>query len=351
MRPMGRLRQMVFMLLLGGTPSPGQGQSDSEALPLFAEDTPLELTLEGPFRTLSRERREREELDGLVRIPEAGGEAAQLDVELRTRGNSRLDICTYPPLRLDFPRRATTGTIFAGQNRLKLVTLCKDTRDYREYLALEYLAYRMLNVLTDASYRVRWVEIDYVDTDSSRKQRDHRAGFLIEDDAELASRQGMEVWEVDRLAVTDLEPAKAALVSVFEFMIGNADWAGTAGPPGERCCHNADLLRDREGRAILVPYDFDQSGLVDAEFAVPPPDLGLRSVRQRIYRGYCANNGALAATFEQFDAARPRIEALIADTDVRARTRSRVSRYIADFYAIINDPDAREDDIVGRCRS
>ena len=38
-----------------------------------------------------------------------------------------------------------------------------------------------------------------------------------------------------------------------------------------------------------VPYDFDFSGLVDAPYAGPPEGIPVETVRDRIYRGYCAH--------------------------------------------------------------
>ena len=36
-----------------------------------------------------------------------------------------------------------------------------------------------------------------------------------------------------------------------------------------------------------LPYDFDFSGLVNAPYAKPRPELGIRTVKSRVYRGYC----------------------------------------------------------------
>ena len=189
----------IIALPLLGLPQAVYGQTEPGPTPLFAEATPLALTIEGPFRTLSRERRERNELEGLVRYQGGDGTEVTLDVQIRTRGNSRMDICTYPPLRLNFRRRQVEGTVFAGQDRIKLVTLCKDTGSYRNYLALEYEIYRIYNALSDISYRVRWADIEYVRTDGRRRTSESMPGFLIEEDTEVAARTGLETWEVERL--------------------------------------------------------------------------------------------------------------------------------------------------------
>lgn len=340
----------IIALPLLGLPQAVYGQTEPGPTPLFAEATPLALTIEGPFRTLSRERRERNELEGLVRYQGGDGTEVTLDVQIRTRGNSRMDICTYPPLRLNFRRRQVEGTVFAGQDRIKLVTLCKDTGSYRNYLALEYEIYRIYNALSDISYRVRWADIEYVRTDGRSRTSESMPGFLIEEDTEVAGRTGLEAWEVERLDLGILEPSTTALLSLFHFMIGNTDWSGTSGQPGDRCCHNGDVLRTANGQAVLIPYDFDQAGLINAEYAAPADSLPIRSVRQRLYRGYCRFNGALDTAVERFNSTRAEIETMLADARTRGNAKNRAQRYVESFYEIINDPDERLEEIDLACR-
>ena len=339
----------LLITLLAAAPITALGQ-DGSGLPLFADDARLSLRIEAPMRSLSRDRRDREELEGTLTYTDATGSEVTLDLQLRTRGNSRMDICTFPPLRLNLRRRQVEGTLFAGQNQLKLVTLCKDQTAYRDYLALEYSLYSVFALLTDRSYRVRWVDIDYVDTDRRRPDVETRSGFLIEEDTELAARTGMEVWRADTLDLAILDPAQTSRLALFHYLVGNTDWAATTGPPGERCCHNGDLFRDSAGRAVVVPYDFDQSGLIDADYATPADNLPIRSVSQRLFRGYCAHNDGIDGVIRQLTDARSDIEAVFESADIRERTRERVLRYIDDFYEILADPDERAERINGACR-
>ncbi len=330
--------------------SPAHAQSEPGLTPLFADSTPLSLTIEGPFRTLSRERREREELEGLVKYQDGDGAEVMLDVQIRTRGNSRMDICTYPPLRLNFRRRQVEGTVFAGQDRIKLVTLCRASGSYRDYLALEYEIYRMFNAISDISYRVRWADIEYVRTDGRRRTAEQMPGFLIEEDSEAAARTGNETWEIERLDLDTIEPGAMALVGLFHFFIGNTDWSGTSGPPGDRCCHNGDVLRTPTDQAVLIPYDFDQAGLINTEYSAPAEGLPIRSVRQRLYRGYCQFNDELEAAVERFNAARAEIETIVANAQIRENTRNRAQNYLGEFYEIVNDPNERLEQIEDACR-
>jgi hypothetical protein len=343
------LTRALFIPLLAAAPFTALGQ-DGPDLPLFADDARLSLRIEAPMRTLSRNRRDREELEGVLTYTDATGTEVTLDLQIRTRGNSRMDICTFPPLRLNLRRRQVEGTLFAGQNQLKLVALCKDQTAYRDYLALEHSLYLVFALLTERSYRVRWVDIDYVDTDRRRPDVETRSGFLIEEDSELAARTGMEVWRADSVDLVALDPEQTARLALFHYLVGNTDWAATSGPPGERCCHNGDLFRDSAGRAVVVPYDFDQSGLINADYAAPAENLPIRNVSQRLFRGYCVHNDEIAGVIRQMVAARSDIEAVFERAEIRERTRDRVLRYIDEFYEILADPDERVERIDGACR-
>jgi hypothetical protein len=101
-----------------------------------------------------------------------------------------------------------------------------------------------------------------------------------------------------------------------------------------------------------VPYDFDFSGLVEAEYAGPPPGLSIRSVRERIYRGFCEPRPDWDAVFAGFAARRAAIAALVDDIpDLDARHRERVLEYIASFFATLDSSERRGTRIVGACRS
>lgn len=330
---------------------PGIGRAQAaDTSPLFADDRPLALTIEGPFRRLDRDGNRRPERPGVVRFVDASGSDVVLDVELRVRGNSRLAICSFPPLRLDFERGQVEGTVFEGQNRLKLVTLCQRTDRYRDYLKLEYQIYRMFSALTDYSFRVRWATVEYLESDPKRKSSFTEPAFFIEEDWEVAARHGLEVVETDRLEVTDLEPRQTALLGLFQYVIGNTDWSVLEGPGEDACCHNGKVIGSTGGGAFIIPYDFDQAGLIDAAYALPSEKLPIRSVTQRLYRGFCAMNAELQWALGRFNEERGTMEEMLRSDAVGERARNRSLEFLAESYEILNDPEAFKDDIVDVCR-
>jgi hypothetical protein len=73
-------------------------------------------------------------------------------------------------------------------------------------------------------------------------------------------------------------------------------------------------------------------------------------VRQRVYRGRCVNNEYLEASLNRFKDRRNTIYALVNDQlGLSSREREKVTRYIDDFYELIDDPRAVERKIINKC--
>ena len=342
-----RLYAAAALLACWGPAFPAPAELD----PLFAADTVLEVRIEAPFGHLTDERPEHKDLDGKFSYTDSQGNAAALDVGLRVRGKFRStsETCSFPPLRLDFVKSQVAGTLFDGQDKLKLVTHCRNRAvRYEQSLLSEYLAYRIYNQLTDVSFRVRLMHATYISTDGGSDLESY--AFIIEDKHRLAHRLGLKKPDVNRVRVADLDAAELNLSSVFQYFIGNTDFSPIAAAPGEACCHN-QVLFARKGKAYLsVPYDFDQSGLVNAPYAAPNPKFELNSPRHRLYRGRCANNYRLPATLALFREKRTAIETLVANQEgLRYATRKQMLDFIGDFYKTIEDPDRVTRNIVNRC--
>jgi hypothetical protein len=350
---MSCIRQSFLALgiALFGFAGAAAAQDVDDPLPLFAGTEPLELTITGPFRQLSRDDAdERPEHAATVDVVDNNGRPRHLDVDIRIRGNSRVALCDFPPLRLNFKRGQVGGTVFAGQNHLKLATLCKRTEIYRTYLTEERKIYESFNLLTQRSFRVRSARVTYIDSDSRRSKPFTETAFFIEDEGEVANRLGLDVIETDAVSPEALDPAQLTLVALFQFMIGNTDWSAIRGPGGDSCCHNGKLVGKAGGPLYLLPYDFDQAGLIDTEYAAPPKNLPLRSVTQRLYRGFCATNDELPDAIARFDQEHAELSGVFDDESLRTSARRRALVFLDGFFEIINDPKSLDSDVVGRCR-
>jgi len=134
-------------------------------------------------------------------------------------------------------------------------------------------------------------------------------------------------------------------------MIGHTDFSPIAGPEDEECCHNADLFAGAKGSVYPVPYDFDMSGMVDAPYAVPNERFKLRSVTDRLYRGYCLHNAHLPAAIQAFKDNREALYALIDNEDaLTKRTAKSMRRYLDSFYKVIDNNKAVDRKIIRDCR-
>ena len=304
--------------------------------PLFASDDPIAVTLTGPMSNLQRDRSEK------PRSATVAVGTEQLAATLTPRGITRRkdETCQFPPLRVGFQPRPAAG-LFAGQGRLKLVTHCRSAENFQQYVLLEYAAYRLLNLISPASLRVRLAQVDYRAPDG--KPFVQRTGFFIEDWDDAARRSGHQRSRVgDAIYPNQLNRAGAARAALFSYMIGNLDWSMRAGPRGEGCCHNFRLFSSASVAGhIPVPYDFDYSGFVDAPYAVPPEQLGVESVRDRQYRGYCFHDAETLAAAAEFRAKRPEMLTLLASVPgLSDGSKRKAGAYLESFFADIAD-DAR----------
>jgi hypothetical protein len=336
---------------------PAIGRVDAEnppnPSPLFQSDELLELRIEAPFAKVRKSRDEQREYfpAALVYRDEAGQEV-RLKFRLRTRGKSRSDpeVCSFPPLLLNFPRKSLGGTLLDGENRLKLVTHCGTSSANEQYVLLEYLSYRAMNIFSDASLRVRLAEVTYYDDERNREIGQKKA-FLIEDVGRMTGRVGMTRVDAAQVNWEDYDQQALNFFALFQFFIGNTDWSVSRGPPGDSCCHNSIPLVREDDQMIPLAYDFDATGMVNAPYAVPPESLRIRSVRQRLYRGFCQPEEIVQESLERFRVEREAILTLFRDQPGLSKAKIRsASAYIDDFYEIIDDPEKLRGKILDRCR-
>jgi hypothetical protein len=318
--------------------------------PLFAEDSTINVTLTAPLSTIIRERPTEGYIPGTFEYEDAEGKTQTLDVGLRTRGNFRLRTCDFPPLRVNFKKSAVHGTLFDGQNKLKMVAHCDNQARYEQYVLREYMAYRVLNLLTDKSFRVRLMQVRYVDSDGRRKDQ-VRYAFFIEHKKRLAKRLGVPIYAVEDGELNEMDGEHLNLTSIFQLFIANTDFSPIAGPPDSNCCHNYVLFRDKEGGPVTaIPYDFDQSGFVDAPYAEPNPRMKIRSVTQRLYRGRCVFNEQVGASIDAFSTMRDPIYEIVENQPgATERVRKTLARFIDKFYAVVDDPKRVQRDIINKC--
>jgi len=289
----------------------------------------------------------------VLEVVEGDKQSLSIPVETERRGWSRQVICRYPPIKLRFEKGKARGTIFEGQKSLKLVIRCNDGEAYQHYVVLEALAYRMFNLLSEFSFRIRALSVTFTDSDTGRSERPTFA-FLVEDDSQVASRNAQRKLKLATVRPEQLEPLEASKLALFQYMIGNTAWSLEHKPDQEECCDNVKLIgQDPEQAPIYaIPNDFDQSGLVNAPYAKPAGGPQANEAPERLFRGFCVHNAKLADARKAFLDQEHNILSLVENESRLADAeRARATAYLEAFFAILESPEKFGEQITSDCRN
>ena len=319
---------------------------------VFESDQVLEIRIATDLKALmdNRDSLKATSHPGTLTYLDAAGQAVALDVEFKLRGHWRRQKknCDFAPIKIDFPKpkEQPAGSIFAGQGDLKLITHCR-TKDasFEQYVLREYLVYRLYNLLTPASFRARLIRATYLDT-SGRQDSITRYAFVIEGDKRMAERANATLLETKGARFDDLDPAAAATMSAFEYLIGGTDWSLVA-------LHNVVLIQQKESGAVIpVPYDFDWSGIVWTKYSFPDYRLPIKTVRDRIYRGICRKPEEWEPVLAAF---REKKMSLLSVYDsfpeLDAKYAKETKDYLNGFYQVIDRPGSLKVEMINPCRA
>ncbi len=318
--------------------SPVRGRAQ---VPLFDSDSALPVTLRTDLRALMRDKDTTRIVwrDATISYAGSGGEVT-VPLKVRTRGGYRLAHCDYPPIRLRFADSTARGTLFERLRSPKLTTHCRSRQEYEEIAPQEYAIYRVLALFTPVSLRARMLRVTWEDAAGAVRPLT-RYALVTEDPDRLARRLGGTYLTTPGAKIGTLQPSHAALLGVFQYFIGNTDWS----VPG---LHNIALLSVRD-TTFPVPYDFDWSGVINAPYARPAPILPIRSVRERIYRGFCQGPTVLEPVLARFETLRDTIRALYrAIPGMEPGVLEKTERYYDDFYLAIADRERFAQRVVRR---
>ena len=316
--------------------------------PLFADTTPLQMEMRFDTKRIClNSDKNCPDVPGEIIYRDVDGSEKRLSVRIRTRGRWKTANCNFPALFVFFTPSQTRGTLFEGEKMLPLTTHCKyRSKIYERYALIEYIAHRLYQLVTDLSLHTRLLHITYVNTETGKSIV--RYGFFIEHFDRFAARTDKVLHREKKIDLYKTIPREMATVALFQFMIGNLDWSAYAS-------HNIAHFRDLDGITTPVPYDFDYSGLVNAEYAGPPAklqdSLHLSSTRDRRYRGFCWPGLNWSDLFDRFQRVRDDVYAEVASTPGLSKTaRYDVKDYLERFYKIIDSEKRRRRLIMESCR-
>jgi hypothetical protein len=310
---------------------------EADARPLFTATDPVEFTLTANFGAINKDRNPESttRFPAVLTVAGADGAPKHIAVKLSARGHFRRMArnCSVVPLRVEFPRDGTAGTPFDGQTNLKLGTGCSDSKEFEQITLREYLQYPLFNLVTPLSFRARLARVTYTD-EKSKKKSAARYALFIEHENDVARRAEGRVVELPRTVFKDIHDETLTRMMLFEYMIGNTDMSIWA-------LHNVRLIQKPNRTLVVVPYDFDLSGLVHAPYATPDRKLGLRSVVDRLYRGPCRTADEFEAAASAFRAKRTDMLVLVdATRGLEPGVRNEVKEYVEGFFRSIDKPSS-----------
>jgi hypothetical protein len=291
----------------------------------------VEVTLETDLVRLMENIKTDNYQSALFSFTDARGEHVSFQAEVRSRGNYRRRVCDFPPLKIKFHKEKLVGADIEPHNKLKLVTHCLDEKNVgQENLLKEYLVYKMYQELTDQSYRVQLVRINYVDT-KGKVSKVRRYGIIIEDTDEMAERLGGEECDCLNPQREQLDNRLEGIHALFQYMIGNEDWSIMMN-------RNLKMVKPLDGSPWKpVPYDFDFSGMVNAAYAIPNYELGITSIQDRLYLGLPLPDVEMKYLFRYYHNKKAALYQLVEDCQFLSKTgRREVTDYLDTFYAKIN---------------
>ncbi len=326
-----RLILLVFISMFYGLSS---AQVKKEKLSLFeylVQNDVSEITLKTDMKQLKKNTFKEEYQPAELSFYKADNTKLSFEITVRTRGSMRKKICYFPSMKLNFLKPDLKANGFKSTDKYKLVCQCQGGKAAEQLLLKEYLAYKLYNIITESSFRVHLFTINYIDTRKNKKKK--RYGILIESEKELAKRLNAVELEADSVDLKKVERENILQMGMFQYMIGNTDYSMLH-------MHNLMAIQLKNSdAAFLIPYDFDYSGLVDARYAIPNPEMPIRTVKDRWFNISGCNRMEIEKQVEDYKSHKDEaMEYTRNFTLLNKNTLAASVKYISEFFKIIEDP-------------
>jgi hypothetical protein len=323
-------------------------QNDSLILQqdVFDDKNFLNCTLTFNIREFTRSKFENKNIGAILSYQKNDSINITREIQIEARGQSRKEICYFPPIKLKLKNTSFDDPYLDQVKNQKLVTHCKSSKNFEQYLLKEYLCYKLFNILTEKSYRVQLMKIKYIDSEEKVKPIT-RYAFLIEDTEILCERNNCLQVKMDNLGMKHIDTSSMIQFSLFQYMIGNVDWVITG-------LHNVKLIKSNnfaQELPFVIPYDFDHSGIVNASYAVNVRDPEIASVTVRVFDGMCYTEEDYADEIQRFINLKDELYAEINSFEqLKPGTKKSIISYLDKFYKMIEQPGFYTKYILPVCR-
>jgi len=270
-------------------------------------------------------------------------------MKIRARGNFRRKYCYYAPIKLKLKESLSKGTPFQGNKKLKVVLPCSIGTIQNDNVVKEYMAYKFYEIISPVHFKTRLANIELIEEKGQRTRVHSIKGIFVEDLDNVAERvDGREITR--RIEPLQHDAVTSVNNSFFHYLIGNTDFS-------TRSLHNNKLLFI-DKKIICIPYDFDMSGLVDADYAtisgVDNMPNNITEVTQRLYKGYKRDESIFQEVRQDFLG--HKIEILETVDNLKEFFQNpdqfkKAKLYVVDFFEILESDKSFDKYILSRART
>lgn len=312
---------------------------------LFMDETPLEIKLSIAVKDVKAITNDTVYTSYMMHY-KTGNVWDSIKIEVRARGNFRRKECYYPPLRVKMKKGDAKGTVFEGNKSLKLVLPCKQVKE-NSLIMKEYICYQLFEPISKYTFNTRLTSIEFTDINNKKMKNVPIMGFFIEDDDLVADRHKGKVVEDLKLHPKALQDSNSVRHDMFQYMVANTDWSTTF-------MHNAKVIQLDESRQYIpLAYDFDMAGFVNAPYAVPNETLGITSVRERLYRGFCRSGDILEVIRKEYVNKEKDIMDVVKryESSFEPKEYASIVKYMDEFFTTFKSDAKFKASIGDKCRT
>lgn len=247
------------------------------------------------------------------------------EASVKPRGKFRRRIAEIPPLKIKIKKKLLLAEGLDTLNELKLVLPTSLDEAGDERVVREYFAYKMYERVSPYHVRAQLITLTLQNTGLEGEAQYTVKAILLEDEEETAARLGGTVIERYGMTMSEFETEQAALMAVFQYMIGNTDWSLSD-------FRNVRLLQTNSGAIVPIPFDFDFCGFVDAPYATPMSESGLRNVRDRFLMADGLAEDAIKKAAKTLQDQRPAFAELLRAGHVSEKVAEKCLKYLDSFF-------------------
>ncbi|MCB0526676.1 MAG: hypothetical protein H6576_02705 [Lewinellaceae bacterium] len=318
---------LISLVLVWGTALPCFSQKRTSVFDALTKAEGDRVSIDLDLTTVTAQKRTNDYFPATI----TGVDGRPLKMEVRARGKFRRKNAVYPPLKLKFKKKELLAIGLDTMNEIKLVLPCYDNRIGDELVIREYLAYKIFEALSPVSIRAKLIRLTIHDTHVEKSKKTMFA-ILIEDMEETCARLGGAIRVEDYgIPADSLHTNQAAIMIIFQYMIGNTDW-------DIAMLRNVRMIKTAQSSRILtLPYDFDFSGLVGAPYATPNSDTGLKTVRDRFLMANGVNPNALKIAIEIVKKAKSDIYDICHNRYLSRDAEADMTKFLDSFFARLGE--------------